>query len=79
MLSVGSCRDHFKHCLLFLKIVLNCKKLEQVYNSIPDKFPLTLIAEQYKLKPKGSTRLVPHLKLKDKTTSGLNHYSVASW
>ena len=59
-------------------IILNCKKLEQVYNSIPDEFPLKLIAEQYKLKPKGSTRLVPHLKLKDKTTSGLEHYSVAS-
>ena len=59
-------------------IILYCKKLEQVYNSIPDEFPLKLIAEQYKLKPKGSTRLVPHLKLKDKTTSGLKHYSVAS-
>ena len=51
--------------------------VRQVYNSIPDEFPLKLIAEQYKLKPKGSTRLVPHLKLKDKT-SGLKHYSVAS-
>ena len=59
-------------------IILKCKKLEQVYNSIPDEFPLKLIAEQYKLKPKGPTRLVPHLKLKDKTTSGLKHYSVAS-
>ena len=78
MLFVGSCRDQFKHCLLFLMIILNCKKLERVYISIPDEFPLKLIAEQYKLKPKGSTRLVPHLKLKDKTTSGLKHYSVAS-
>ena len=59
-------------------IVSNCKKLEQVYNFIPDEFPLKLIAEQYKLKPKGSTRLVPHLKLQDKSTSGLEHYSVAS-
>ena len=58
-------------------IILNCKKLEQVYNSIPDEIPLKLIAEQYKLKPKSSTRLVPHLKLKDKSTSGLKHYSVA--
>ena len=78
MLFVGSCRDQFKHCLLFLTIILNCKKLEQVYNSIPVEFPLKLTAEQYKLKPKGSTRLVPHLKLQDKSTSGLKHYSVAS-
>ena len=77
MLFVGSCRDQFKHCLLFLMIILKCKKLEQVYNSIPDEFPLKLIAEQYKLKPKGSTRLVSHLKLQDKSTSGLKHYSVA--
>ena len=57
---------------------MNCKKLEQVYNSIPNEFPLKLIAEQYELKPKGSTRLVPHLKSQDKSTSGLEHHSVAS-
>ena len=59
-------------------IILNCKKLEQVYNFIPDEFPLKLIAEQYKLKPKGSTRLVSYLKLQVKSTSGLEHYSLAS-